>query len=288
MKKEALFYEKLDERRVHCYLCPHNCVIEEGNIGRCKVRINENGKLLTTNYREIAAMSVDRIEKKPLKFFKSGSNILSVGTFGCNLTCDFCQNYSIAQITADQAHSQIISEAELVDSVLNTRNNIGLAFTYNEPSIWYEYMYETAKLLKEKNSNKSIVVVTNGFINKEPLEKLLPYVDAMNIDLKGFSNEYYSNICGGRLNPVLETIKLAAKKVHIEITTLLVTGENDNLDEIEELAKFLSDIDKTIPLHLAKYFPMYKMDNKATSIDFMYRAKDMAEKYLDRVVLGNV
>lgn len=263
-------------------------MIEEGNIGRCKVRINENGKLLTTNYREIAAMSVDRIEKKPLKFFKSGSNILSVGTFGCNLTCDFCQNYSIAQITADQAHSQIISEAELVDSVLNTRNNIGLAFTYNEPSIWYEYMYETAKLLKEKNSNKSIVVVTNGFINKEPLEKLLPYVDAMNIDLKGFSNEYYSNICGGRLNPVLETIKLAAKKVHIEITTLLVTGENDNLDEIEELAKFLSDIDKTIPLHLAKYFPMYKMDNKATSIDFMYRAKDMAEKYLDRVVLGNV
>ncbi|MGO1713260.1 MAG: radical SAM protein [Senegalia sp. (in: firmicutes)] len=143
-------------------------------------------------------------------------------------------------------------------------------------------------MLKKKDNSKSVVLVTNGFINKEPLEKLLPYVDAMNIDLKGFSNEYYSNICGGRLNPVLETIKLAAKKVHIEITTLLVTGENDNLDEIEELAKFLSHIDKTIPLHLARYFPMYKMYNKATSIDFMYRAKDMAEKYLDRVVLGNV
>lgn len=283
-----MFYEKLDDKKIHCYLCPHNCVIENENVGKCSVRLNEDGKLFSTNYREVTAITVDPIEKKPLKFFREGSNILSVGTFGCNLTCAFCQNYSIAQFTDYNAHSQRITEEELVDSALNTSNNIGLAFTYNEPAIWYEYVYETAKLLKEKDSTKSVVIVTNGFINKEPLEKLLPYVDAMNIDLKGFNNEYYTEICGGRLNPVLDSIEIAAKNTHVEITTLLVTGENDNLDEIEELAKFLSDIDKSIPLHITRYFPMYKMDNPPTDLNIMYKAKEIAEKYLDRVVLGNV
>jgi pyruvate formate lyase activating enzyme len=283
-----MFYEKLYDKKVHCYLCPHNCVIENKNVGKCSVRLNEDGKLFSTNYREVTAITVDPIEKKPLKFFREGSNILSVGTFGCNLKCAFCQNYSIAQFTDYHAHSQRITEEELVDSALNTSNNIGLAFTYNEPAIWYEYVYETAKLLKEKDSTKSVVIVTNGFINKEPLEKLLPYVDAMNIDLKGFNNEYYTEICGGRLNPVLDSIEIAAKSTHVEITTLLVTGENDNLDEIENLAKFLSNIDKSIPLHITRYFPMYKMDNPPTDLNIMYKAKEIAEKYLDRVVLGNV
>ncbi len=283
-----MFYEKLDDKKVHCYLCPHNCVIENENVGKCSVRLNEDGKLFSTNYREVTAITVDPIEKKPLKFFREGSNILSVGTFGCNLTCAFCQNYSIAQFTDYHAPSQRITKEELVASALHTSNNIGIAFTYNEPTIWYEYVYETAKLLKEKDSTKSVVIVTNGFINKEPLEKLLPYVDAMNIDLKGFNNEYYTEICGGRLNPVLDSIEIAAKSTHVEITTLLVTGENDNLDEIENLAKFLSNIDKSIPLHITRYFPMYKMDNPPTDLNIMYKAKEIAEKYLDRVVLGNV
>ncbi|MFA6942178.1 MAG: radical SAM protein, partial [Clostridiaceae bacterium] len=171
---------------------------------------------------------------------------------------------------------------------VNMKDNIGIAFTYNEPSIWYEYVLDTSKLLKEKAADKSIVLVTNGYINQEPLENLLPYVDAMNIDLKSYSNKFYKDICGGNLKPVLETIETAAKSCHIEITTLLVSGENDNLNEVEEIAKFLSSINRDIPLHLTRYFPRYKLDNPATDIDFMKKAENTAKKYLNKVLLGNI
>lgn len=171
---------------------------------------------------------------------------------------------------------------------MTVKNNIGIAFTYNEPSIWYEYVYDCAKLLKETEQSSSVVLVTNGYINEEPLKKLIPYVDAMNIDLKGFSSKYYNDICGGSLNPVLNTIRIASKICHVEITNLLVTGENDNIDEVESIARFLSSIDKNIPLHLTRYFPQYKASKPPTDIKFMLEARETAEKYLNRVRLGNI
>ena len=284
MKVKAKFYRQ-SEDKIHCYLCPHNCVIKNGHVGKCNVRLHENGGLFTINYGEITSMSLDPIEKKPLHHFKPSTNILSVGSFGCNFTCSFCQNYSISQFTP---HSEFMSSEQLVENTLAIKNNIGIAFTYNEPSIWYEYIYDTAKLLKETNKASSVVLVSNGYISEEPLKDLLPYVDAMNIDLKGFTNKYYSNICGGSLVPVLKTIEIASKKCHVEITTLLVSGENDNLNEVEQIAKFLGGIDKNIPLHLSRYFPRYKLRNPATSVDFMHKAEETARKYLNRVSLGNV
>lgn len=281
---KAMYYEKINYK-IHCFLCPHHCVIEEGNLGKCNVRIHKNGELYTINYGEITSASLDPIEKKPLYYFKPHSQIFSIGSFGCNFSCDFCQNYSISQY---KSKSDYVSKENLVKTAVNMKDNIGIAFTYNEPSILYEYVLDTSKLLKEKAPDKSVVLVTNGYINQEPLKNLLPYVDAMNIDLKSYSDKFYKNICGGNLKPVLETIETAAKSCHIEITTLLVSGENDNLDEIEEIAKFLSSINRDIPLHLTRYFPRYKLNNPATNIDFMKKAQDTAKKYLNKVLLGNI
>jgi pyruvate formate lyase activating enzyme len=284
MKTKAKYYRKL-ENKLHCYLCPHNCVIEDGHHGKCNVRSHENGELFTINYGEVTSMAIDPIEKKPLYYFKPGSEILSVGSFGCNFTCGFCQNYNISQF---KARSEFISKENLVKTILTTRDNIGIAFTYNEPSIWYEYVYDCAKLLKETDENASVVLVTNGYISEDPLKDLLPYVDAMNIDLKSYNNKYYSELCGGSLTPVLKTIQIAAEKCHVEITTLLVSKENDSIEEVEEIAKFLNTVDKDIPLHLSRYFPRYKMNNPPTPVDVMLRARETAEKYLSRVSLGNV
>ncbi|NLC02826.1 MAG: AmmeMemoRadiSam system radical SAM enzyme [Tissierellia bacterium] len=288
MFKEAMYYNKLKDSKVHCVLCPHYCVVSNGDLGICNVRKNIDGELFTINFGEITSISMDPIEKKPLYFFKPGTSILSVGSFGCNLKCSFCQNYTIAQIEEFQGKSDSVNPEELVEIILNKKDSIGIAFTYNEPSIWYEYVYEVSKLLKEKNPDKDVVLITNGFINEEPLRKLLPYVDGMNIDLKGFNNLYYNKICGGRLEPVLKTIEIAGKTTHVEVTTLLVTGENDNLEEVENIAKFLASVDKNIPLHLTRYFPTYKMSNPPTDLNFMYEAKKVAEKHLDRVILGNI
>lgn len=284
MKIQALFYEKVRDK-IHCYLCPHNCVIENGHFGKCNVRKHENGELYTINYGEITSAALDPIEKKPLYYFRPSSYILSVGSFGCNFTCGFCQNYSISQF---HAKSDYVTKERLVQIALTTDNNIGLAFTYNEPSIWYEYVYDCAKFLKETDPSAAVVLVTNGYISDEPLKKLLPYVDAMNIDLKSYSAKYYTELCGGALEPVLKTIETAAKSCHVEITTLLVTGENDNLLEVEEIAEFLSSISKDIPLHLSRYFPEYQLNNPPTDLSFMFNAEDTAKKYLNKVILGNV
>lgn len=284
MEREAMFYE-VQDHRLHCALCPHNCIIQEGNIGICKVRKNLNNKLYSLNFGEVTSVSRDPIEKKPLYHFKPFSNILSVGSFGCNFTCDFCQNYSISQY---KAQSQYIPPEKLLELCLSLENNVGVAFTYNEPSIWYEYVYECSLLLKEKINDISIVLVSNGYIQKEPLKKILPYIDAANIDLKAFSNKYYNEICRGRLEPVLESIKAYAKGCHLEITTLLVTGENDSLEEINKIAEFIGSIDKSIPMHLSRYFPTYKMSNPPTDISSMMNAYTVAKKHLEYVYLGNV
>ena len=284
MLKDARYFEKKNDK-IDCLLCPHSCEIGPGQAGRCSVRIHEDGTLKTINYGEITAIALDPIEKKPLYYFHPGKNILSVGTFGCNFSCDFCQNYTIAQF---RSKSHYLSSEDLIEKCLQADNNIGLAFTYNEPTIWYEYVYDTAKLLKENHPEQKVVLVTNGFINPKPLQDLLPYVDAMNIDLKAFTRDYYQKVCGGDLEPVLKTIETASQACHVEVTTLLVPGLNDSREEVEKLSRFLAGIDKNIPLHLSRYFPTYKMDLPATDVDVMKDRFNIAKKCLNHVHLGNV
>lgn len=284
MKTKAMFYEKHKDK-IHCLLCPHNCVIEHGYFGKCQVRIHEDGELFTLNYGEVTSSALDPIEKKPLHYFRPGSYIFSVGSFGCNFTCSFCQNYPISQY---KAQSDFVPKEDLAQIALTMERNIGIAFTYNEPSIWYEYVYDTAKYLKQIDKNKVVALVTNGYINEEPLRKLMPYVDAMNIDLKSFNDDYYKELCNGRLAPVLKTIEIAAKMCHVEVTTLLVSEKNDSIEEVEEIAKFLRDIDANIPLHLSRYFPMYQLDTPPTDIHFLQEAYYIAKKHLNHVHLGNI
>ncbi|CAH2213012.1 AmmeMemoRadiSam system radical SAM enzyme [Tepidibacter aestuarii] len=281
---DGLFYEKYSDK-IKCFLCPHNCIIGNNKFGLCSVRTNKGGILKTINYGEITAMADDPIEKKPLYHFKPMKNILSVGSFGCNFSCGFCQNYSIAH---DKPKSEYVSSDKLIEICSNLKNNVGIAFTYNEPSIWYEYVYETSKKLKEKHEDLSIVLVTNGYIKHEPLLKLLPYVDAMNIDLKSFDQDYYKKICGGDSKAVLRTIEEAYKKCHVEITTLLVNDLNDSKEEIEKIACYLGSLDKNIPLHLSRYFPTYKMNRPPTEIEVMLKGRELAQKHLNYVYLGNV
>ncbi|HOV70115.1 MAG TPA: AmmeMemoRadiSam system radical SAM enzyme [Clostridia bacterium] len=283
-KKQAMFYEKAADK-VRCKLCPHNCLIENGNSGKCGVRVNDGGELYTINYGEVTALALDPIEKKPLYYFRSGTYILSVSTFGCNLHCGFCQNYHLFQQAAEREY---ISPDGLVEMILETPESVGIAFTYNEPTIWFEYVYDSAMLLKEKDPSKAVVLVTNGYISKEPLEMLLPYVDAMNIDLKSINNAFYKDICGGSINPVKRTIEAAARACHVEITTLLVTGENDTVEEVESIAEYISSIDKDIPLHISRYFPRFNFKNPPTDIQLMKKAAEAAGKHLNRVHLGNV
>jgi len=290
MIKEASYYEKIDKNNVWCKLCPHNCKIPCGKSGICIARKairdeNEDTILINSNYEAITSFAIDPIEKKPLYHFYPGTNILSVGTFGCNFKCSFCQNYSISQ---QEVQYKKVSSKELVETILSIPNNIGIAFTYNEPFIWYEYVLETAKLLKEKSNEKKVVLVTNGYVNKEPLEKLLPFIDAMNIDLKGNDN-YYKSLCKGSLNPVLQIIETAYKSgCHIEVTTLLVTDENTDEKSLIEIRDFLSNLNPNIPIHISRYFPMYKQTSQATSLEVMKKSYDILKEKLNNVYVGNV
>ncbi|UEL48922.1 AmmeMemoRadiSam system radical SAM enzyme [Terrisporobacter hibernicus] len=283
--EEKLRFYKEEDSYIKCYLCPHSCSLSEGKYGVCKLRTVKNNIPVVINYGEVTSANVDPIEKKPLYHFKPGMDILSVGTFGCNMSCSFCQNHEISQ---NKPSSKFIEIDKLISLIINTPNNVGIAFTYNEPFMWYEYIYDVAKKIKEYDKSISVVLVTNGFVNKEPLEKILPFIDAMNIDLKGFTKKYYNEICGATIDPVLETIKIANKYTHVEITTLMVRDENDSIDEIVEIAKFLSFIDKNIPLHLNRYFPNYKMKNEPTLVEDIMKAKEEAKKYLNYVYVGNV
>lgn len=284
MDYKVPFYEK-HNNDIRCRICPHNCLIKEGAFGICRVRTVKNGELIATNYGEVTSIAIDPIEKKPLYHFKPSKNILSIGSYGCNMTCSFCQNYEISQ---NKPKTEFVRIERLISIIDEVEDNIGIAFTYNEPMMWYEYMYDAAKAIKEHNKDTSVVVVTNGYINEEPLNKLLPYVDAMNIDLKGYTNRYYNKICGASLEPVLETIKRCNGKCHLEITTLLVSDENDSLEEAENIAKFISSVNPNIPLHLSRYFPRYKMESEATKVEKLIEARNVAKKYLKYVYVGNV
>jgi pyruvate formate lyase activating enzyme len=268
-----------------CEICPHECEISEGNLGFCTARKNVGGKIISDTYGKITALALDPIEKKPLYMFHPGKMILSVGSYGCNLRCEFCQNVEIAVPHGSISINEITPE-ELLRLAKETvsRGNIGVAYTYNEPLINFEFLHDTARIIAE-NGMKNIVV-TNGFINPEPLKKILPYIHAMNIDLKGFTHEFYKKI-GGELDAVKNTILLAQEKCHVEITTLLIPDENEN--DIEPIAKWISSINTDIPLHISRFFPRHLYSNREpTPRELIHKSAETARKYLKNVFVGNM
>lgn len=280
--REAMYYKKIDKNYVSCRLCPHFCTIAEGDIGKCRVRKNIDGTLYSLNYGKISSYGYDNIEKKPLFHFSPGSIVFSIGSFGCNLACDFCQNH---EIVYESSYAGEIDDEGLI-ALAGKNDSIGIAFTYNEPIIWYEYMLDIAK--KTHKLGLKNIMVTNGYINEEALREILPYIDAMNIDLKAMDDSFYKNICSASLEPVLKAIEIASKTTHVEVTNLLIEGANSELYEIEELGKKIASIDKTIPLHINRYFPAYKMTLPATTIHALVKSKEILKQYLDYVYIGNV
>lgn len=286
MKREVMFYTRGDDGVANCRLCPRLCHIPPGQRGFCRVRENVEGTLYATNYGECSSYALDPVEKKPLYHFYPGSFIFSLGTVGCNLRCGFCQNWQIAH---EDPPTTYLGPRRAVELALQQKERgypcIGLAYTYSEPFMWYEYVYDTAKLARE--SGLKNVLVTNGYVNGEPLRELLPYIDAMNIDVKAFNNEFYRATCAGRLDPVLRTVEAAHGHCHMEITTLLVTGLNDSPAEIENLVDWLAGVDPEIPLHFSRYFPNYKMELPPTPLETLRRAREIARRKLRYVYTGN-
>lgn len=271
-----------------CDLCFHQCRLLEGQIGYCRARQNVNGRIISLNYGLLTSIALDPIEKKPFMRFHPGSWILSVGSFGCNLHCPFCQNYSISQVDPAHATTHRISPQSLVDMALETKaqGNIGIAYTYNEPLIAFEYVYDCAVLAKSKGLLN--VLVTNGTISSTYLQKLLPLIDALNIDLKGFTQAFYSNL-GGNLDAVKECIEIANESSHVEITTLIIPGENDSDKDMEAECAWLASINPDIPLHLTRFFPNYLwVDHPMTPIETLERLAQVARRHLTTVAIGNV
>lgn len=280
--REAMYQQKEANHNVRCLLCPHHCNISHGHAGRCRVRVNVDGTLYAKNYGKVISYAYDPIEKKPLYHFYPGSTIFSIGTFGCNLACDFCQN---AELVYYEEEADEISDEDIIE-LARRKNSIGIAYTYNESTIWYEYVLHVAKLAHKAGLKN--VLVTNGYINEEPLGELLPYVDAMNIDLKSMEASFYKDICKGSLEPVLNTIELSSKYTHIEVTTLVIEGKNSKCATIEAVAQKIASIDPSIPLHLSRYHPAYKMTLPPTPIDTLVQAVDISKEYLEYVYMGNV
>ena len=325
---EAMFWREVQGQVLQCLLCPHYCVINEGGTGKCVVRSNRRGVLSPDNYGRIVSIALDPIEKKPLRMFHKGSKILSMGSFGCNMKCPFCQNYGISMEYRDKiGKSKRLTPVELVslvkeiameeasaqknaptmegtstqknasameEKLINNYQeadwhrgrNIGVAYTYNEPLVGYEFVFHCAKQIHEIGLKN--VLITNGMINPEPFKALLPYIDAMNIDLKSFSKGYYKRL-DGDLEAVKRIIEMAAKEIHLEITTLIIPGENDSEEEMSKLASWLGAINPDIPLHISRFFPTYKYSDKfPTPLDSIYKLEKEAKKYLNYVFLGNV
>ena len=271
-----------------CEICPRKCNLAEGQAGFCRARACINGKVQALNYGKITSIALDPIEKKPFYHFYPKSKILSVGSFGCNLRCPFCQNHHISMAGASDIPYQTITPEELVQMALTLQNtpqgNLGVAFTYNEPLIGFEFVRDTAIRLKE--NNLKTVLVTNGYINPKPLEEILPFTHAMNIDLKGFTQKYYHYV-GGNLEDVKKTIQRAAKQCHIELTTLIVPTQNDTDADMERQASWIASISDEIPLHISRYFPCYQSSIPATAVETIYRLRDVAQKHLKHVYAGN-
>ena len=271
-----------------CPVCPHHCILSEGESGKCRARRNIGGKVIPINYGKLTALMLDPIEKKPLGFFYPGSKILSAGSYGCNLSCPFCQNHNIAMAgEEDFPELRKFSPEELcgLAKEASSMGNIGVAYTYNEPLTGYEFVRDTSELVHEAGMVN--VLVTNGMAELTVLKELLPYIDAMNIDLKGFRLDIYERL-GGDLETVKAFIIRAASGAHVELSSLIVPGMNDREEDMESQAAWIAAVNPEIPLHITRYFPRYKMNEPATDLALMRKLKSVAEHHLKHVRLGNV
>jgi len=287
--KPALFWQALGDGKVQCQLCPNQCILSPGQRGLCKVRENQDGQLYSLVYGKQVTKQIDPIEKKPLYHFLPGAKAYSFATAGCNLSCLYCQNWDIAQRFPEDLTSRDLTPEQVVDEALKSQSQV-IAFTYNEPVVWYEYMNDTAKLAKK--AGLKTVMISSGYINKQPLQQLLAYLDAVKIDLKGFSDQYYQEVVGGRLEPVLDTLlTLKDSGTHYEIVTLLVTGKNDSEAEIFKQCSWIKDnLGTDVPLHFSRFHPAYKLTNlPPTPEDKVRKARqiclDLGLKY---VYTGNI
>jgi pyruvate formate lyase activating enzyme len=290
MIKEAMLYEKLDENKVHCYLCAHQCKISPSNFGVCGIRQNVDGKLNTLVYAEAIAANIDPIEKKPLYHFLPGTGSYSIATVGCNFKCEFCQNWQISQVSKREGinYGKELLPKAIVDEA-KAENCQSIAYTYTEPTIFFEYAYDTAKLASSAGLRN--VFVTNGYMSKEALTTINPYLDAANVDLKSFRDEFYRNICKATLQPVLDSIKLMKELgIWVEVTTLVVPGQNDSPQELRDIAQFIASVGKEVPWHISRFSPNYKfLDSQATPIKTLKTAFNIGKKAgLKYVYLGNV
>lgn len=282
--KEALYYKKEASGRVRCRLCPHGCLIAEGKRGLCWGRVNRGGMLFSEIYGKTTSIALDPIEKKPLYHYHPGEKILSLGTNGCNFFCPWCQNWMISQDrgqeAADITVGQVIGRAKNLGS-------FGIAYTYNEPFIWFEFVLDCCKAARQEGLEN--VFVTNGYVNAEPLREILPFIGAANIDIKSIEEEFYRDRCRGRLEPVLATSRIIKERAHVEITNLIIPTLNDAPELIKKLADWVADnLGADTPLHFSRYFPCYKTDIEPTPRAALERAKEIAEKRLKYVYLGNV
>ncbi len=288
-EKEAMHYRKVKEGIVQCQLCPWYCVIKEKERGKCGVRENREGKLYSLVYARPCAVNVDPIEKKPLYHFLPGSMSYSVGTVGCNLFCHQCQNYTTSKAKPEDVLSMKMEPNQVVDNAIKSKCQ-SISYTYNEPTIQYENVYDTAKIAKKEKIKN--VMVTNGYINEKPLKELYKYIDAANVDLKGFSEKFYKEVCGVRLEPVLNSLKLIKKmNLWLEITNLVIPGYNDNMKIIKEMCKWIKkNLSTNVPLHFSRFYPCYEMiDTPITPIETLKKAYETARNEgIKFVYIGNV
>lgn len=281
----------MNREQVLCDVCPKFCKLREGQIGFCRARSNIGGKIVPINYGQATSLALDPIEKKPLMRFCSGTYILSYGSYGCNLRCPYCQNASISMAGPDNCPHRLITPEGLTDLAVDLSRqepgNIGVAFTYNEPTVCFEFIRDTSKLLHEAGLKS--VVVTNGGLVRKYADELLPHVDALNIDLKGFSDDFYRYV-KGEFDTVKEFIKAAVEhECHVELTTLVIPTKNDDPEEMEREVEWITSISPEIPLHLSRFFPRYKVDDlPPTPAETIYRLKDIAQKKLKYVYTGNL
>ena len=291
MMKEAMLYKAFPEKKVSCFLCSHRCDIVDSKFGTCGVRQNKEGKLFTHVYGEVIAAHVDPIEKKPLYHFLPGTTSFSIATIGCNFRCPFCQNWQISQVSK-RKEGGFQGQKLLPEDVVHAAKNYGcqsISYTYTEPTIFFEYAYDTAKLAKKEGLAN--IFVTNGFMTPEALETIKPYLDACNVDLKSFREEFYKDVCKAHLQPVLDSIRFMKKlDIWVEVTTLVVPGENDGDEELRSIARFIAETDPDIPWHISRFHPNYEYtDTQATPLETLRKACSIGKKEgLRYIYVGNV
>ncbi len=277
----AAYWHGLDDGKVQCELCPNRCIIADGKSGACRIRINRGGTLLADAYGMVVSLAIDPIEKKPLYHFHPSRRIVSTGPNGCNFRCGFCQNSEISQ---EHSPAYPVPPGQLAEAA-SEGGSIGVAYTYTEPFVWFEYIRDAGKLVRDRGLVN--VLVSNGYVNPEPLEELLPIIDAMNIDIKSIRPDFYRTVCGGDLAHVQRTIETAAGRCHVELTNLVIPGYNDTDEDFRLLADWIASVNPSIPLHFSRYFPRYKFHAPETPLNTLERAYDIAREKLRYVYIGN-